>query len=1031
MAETPHYGLYVTDDVTETFASWRSKMNGTSADSNISKIDSALNDISEESLEYYGAALQYVDEQVGSVQEKLIIDDAPTDGSSNLVESGGVKAYVDNAIEEAATFIWGDEEGEADADWFKKLKAYLISNSPKASWVGKTKSVTLTTSVLGTTTHLIQCIGVNQDGVNTVTFQTKDMLTNALSSGFGSNARWIGSYARQECQNYYNAFPGKDSIKTVSKGTCPDQVSGKNGTATYNNETVFLLSATEAGFNGDLNYSSLSIDNSTTSNSECVTGYNAAYTLYTNAASRIKKKGDSGSADNWWLRSRFYRDSSFVCYVYKNGAPGSLSYSTMSCGLAPAFVIGNNEIIFDDTPTEGSSNPVTSDGIYQAIAAVQDGLVIDDTPTDGSANLVKSGGVKSYVDGSYTIAGQKSGTTLGTKATAEGKSTTASGRASHAEGGATTASGNDSHAEGESTTASGEASHAEGYDTVASGVYSHAEGFYTMASGDLAHAEGEGTTAKHKSQHVFGEYNVLDTEGTASTHGAYVEIVGNGTSASHRSNARTLDWSGNEKLAGKLTLGAAPSAAMDAATKQYVDDNVSTKSTVAANPALDGTEAALTALQIDDTKYKLDGGSDKVGDIKISVRTDLGDNWHECDGTALSFASCHNLQGLVPLTLENSELIQTSLNSILDGYELSTDSNYTGSRAPIIKFLNGYYVCAFTVKYGTDGQNVLYAYSQTLTGNWTVRVLDSQIANNKKLGIIDVDYLNGEYVFTCGYYNPFSLRIYHATNLSGTFTYKALLNTDCDSGASYTRDYNGGITYGNGYYVAYANFKDEDGDGLYYLKRTASLNSTGWESFEHKYQARCSALYFDSEINKFVWTSKYAKAGYTSYEYIYARGISDSTTTQIARTEDYYTSITGNRMKKLNGQYIVYPSRSPSASDTENLDSSVYPVPNYQYISRVSKVGSWIEDIDGKLYSLLGKKGFAIRDSNSLPGTITEGKANELIADDMLYSGFITKEDDFICIIGMTTDGKIGKWVSSGRLPTITTEGAKYYIKVK
>lgn len=422
----------------------------------------------------------------------------------------------------------------------------------------------------------------------------------------------------------------------------------------------------------------------------------------------------------------------------------------------------------------------------------------------------------------------------------------------------------------------------------------------------------------------------------------------------------------------------------------------------------------------------------KVGDIVLTTRTDLGDEWHECDGTALSFASSPALQGLVPLTLESSELNQTSLNSILDGYELSTTSSDTGSRAPVIKFLNGYYVCAFTVKNGTNGQNVVYAYSQTLMGNWIVRVLDSQIDTNKKLGIIDVDYLNGEYVFTCGYYNPFSLRIYHATNLSDTFTYKALLNTDCVSSESdYTRNASGGIAYGNGYYVAYANFYDSDGYGKYYLKRTASLNSTGWENFHDSYEARCSALCFDSEINKFVWTSIYARGGYTSYSYIRAKGISDSTSTQIAQTADLYTSINGNRMKKLNGQYIVYPSRSPSASDTETSAGSVYPVPNSQYISGVPNVGSWIEAIDGKLYSLRGKKGFAIRDSNSLPGTITEGADNEIIADNMLYSGFVTKEDDFICIIGMTTDGKIGKWVSSGKLPTITTEDAKYYIKVK
>lgn len=41
MSETLNYGLYITDDETERFVDWRSKMNGV-ADSNMTKIDKAL-----------------------------------------------------------------------------------------------------------------------------------------------------------------------------------------------------------------------------------------------------------------------------------------------------------------------------------------------------------------------------------------------------------------------------------------------------------------------------------------------------------------------------------------------------------------------------------------------------------------------------------------------------------------------------------------------------------------------------------------------------------------------------------------------------------------------------------------------------------------------------------------------------------------------------------------------------------------------------------------------------------------------------
>lgn len=150
----------------------------------------------------------------------------------------------------------------------------------------------------------------------------------------------------------------------------------------------------------------------------------------------------------------------------------------------------------------------------------------------------------------------------------------ASGEYSHAEGVSTTASGTYSHAEGYMVTVSGSNSHAEGMHTTASGYISHAEGGGTTASGMDSHAEGNGTIANHKSQHVFGEFNIADPSNAESyNRGSYIEIVGKGTADNARSNARTLDWNGNEVLAGKLTVGTAPTNNMDVATKQYVDQH--------------------------------------------------------------------------------------------------------------------------------------------------------------------------------------------------------------------------------------------------------------------------------------------------------------------------------------------------------------------------------------------------------------------------------------------------------------------------
>ena len=171
-------------------------------------------------------------------------------------------------------------------------------------------------------------------------------------------------------------------------------------------------------------------------------------------------------------------------------------------------------------------------------------------------------GMNSHAEGSDTqaIAGNSHAEGNGAVASgsgshAEGKSSQASKIASHAEGNSTAASGSYSHAEGSDTVASGSCSHAEGYSTTASKDYTHAEGCETTASGLFAHAEGLGTVANHAAQHVFGEYNVADDSSAAATsRGNFAEIVGNGANSHNLSNARTLDWSGNEVLAGGLTV---------------------------------------------------------------------------------------------------------------------------------------------------------------------------------------------------------------------------------------------------------------------------------------------------------------------------------------------------------------------------------------------------------------------------------------------------------------------------------------------
>ena len=124
---------------------------------------------------------------------------------------------------------------------------------------------------------------------------------------------------------------------------------------------------------------------------------------------------------------------------------------------------------FDNVPTAGSQNPVTSNGIYYH----------------------------------YVTAGAAEGSTIGEKATAEGYDNRAYGNASHA----------------------------EGSNCIASGTYSHAEGSHTTAATLDSHAGGAYTSA-NTYQTVVGSYNTpkAHSDGTASSANSRF-IVGIGSSS--------------------------------------------------------------------------------------------------------------------------------------------------------------------------------------------------------------------------------------------------------------------------------------------------------------------------------------------------------------------------------------------------------------------------------------------------------------------------------------------------------------------
>lgn len=202
--------------------------------------------------------------------------------------------------------------------------------------------------------------------------------------------------------------------------------------------------------------------------------------------------------------------------------------------------------------------------------------------------------------GSFSL-NRKYGTTVGELSFAAGYYLEASGKYSHAEGSFTAASGESSHAEGYGSSASGKHAHAEGYNAFASGSYSHAEGEMSKAEGICSHAEGCEAIASSDYQHAQGKCNIEDSSGI------YADIIGNGNpSKGTKSNAYTLDWSGNAWFAGDVYTGSTSGTNKDTGSKKLATadltniDNATFKSKIEASGFSSGAKVQIVTWEEND-----------------------------------------------------------------------------------------------------------------------------------------------------------------------------------------------------------------------------------------------------------------------------------------------------------------------------------------------------------------------------------------------------------------------------------------------
>ena len=281
---------------------------------------------------------------------------------------------------------------------------------------------------------------------------------------------------------------------------------------------------------------------------------------------------------------------------------------------------GASDIAFDNTDTGLEAN-----NVQNAIEEVN-------TKTDAKAD---SDDVydKTYIDNAFTGVNNS----LNTKMDKENpvgtgsfslnrKSGTTVGSASIAMGNNNTASSAYSVAIGINNTASEKRSIAIGSDNFSGAYSSVAMGGYSSARGNYACAIGNHAFANRRGQFVFGEYNEAESLGNPAQRGTYVEIVGNGTDDSHPSNARTLDWQGNETIAGDLTYNGYTSLTSEISRLDDKIDNLPAPmifkgtlgvgGTIQTLPTASTSNEGFTYKVITDGTYA--GQTAKVGDVFTS-----------------------------------------------------------------------------------------------------------------------------------------------------------------------------------------------------------------------------------------------------------------------------------------------------------------------------------------------------------------------------------------------------------------------------
>ena len=220
----------------------------------------------------------------------------------------------------------------------------------------------------------------------------------------------------------------------------------------------------------------------------------------------------------------------------------------------------------------------------------------------------------------------------------------------------------------------------------------------------------------------------------------------------------------------------------------------------------------------------------QIGDVKITTRTDLGDQWMLCDGGVVQ-------SGSYP------QLVQSLQPDIGEVYTEYAAAQYNPAAAYDSTSGNWFVVYA-----GDSGSGVYIQYASSLTGSWST----NQIYNYSVTGIRKVKKINNLWFIIT------SKALLYTSNILGTWT--AVTNGNIGYSNYNFKD----IVYFNNKYVIASNYYS--GAASYLLTNT-QISTSGWTPIQlsqyglPNQQIDCLIIYNNNLVLSFGGSSLYSSQG--------------------------------------------------------------------------------------------------------------------------------------------------------------------------